>query len=251
MSNLSAIINDNQKNLKGASFHFISYGIILVLGALACIVGGVIYTIYAATLISILKGPAVLSILPMIIYGLIAAVYIYLSIRLFKAFSAIGNINTQNELTQDSYNENSMKVILEFKKFFKILNIIFVTTTALLILGGIAIASALPMIMNKLNELDKNPNFGAGSSMMDGKYKNPYSGQGANPQSATQMGMSDEEHAMMHDPKNIVDTDYSKLDYSNSADEIKASQEAVKNAMEKMTPEQKAAMEKAMSNVKN
>jgi hypothetical protein len=235
MSNLSTVIDDNQSHLKGATFHFKTYAIILfVLGGLLCLAG---------LPLLILLGLG-------IIYIALGVLYVFLGLNMMKASQSIKNIIGVSELTQDDYNTNSMNVIVELKKHFKVLNIMMAVALGFSLIAGIAFAAFLPSIYK---EIEKN------SSMINGSYNNstlprqpnPYQTQSNKSLTATQMGMSDKEHEEMHDPKNIVNTDYSQLDYGNAADELKASQDAMKNAMDKMTPEQKAAMEKAMSNLKN
>ena len=179
---------------------------------------------------------------------------------MLKASKSIKNIIGVSELTQDEYNTNSMNVIVELKKHFKILNIMMAVFLGLGLIGSIAFAATLPALINEIRK--SNP------SMMDNPYSNPalsnpYQTQSNKSQTAGQMGMTDKEHAEMHDPKNIVNTDYSQLDYSNAGEELKASQNAVKKSldslspeqrkqyMDSLTPEQKASIEKMLNEIKN
>ena len=235
MSNLSTVINDNQTNLKGAVFHFKVYSILLFLtGGLMCLAGLPLLILFGLGLLYIGFG----------------VLYIFLGLNLQKASQSVKNIIGVSELTQDDYNTNSMNAIVELKKHFKFLNIMVAVFLGLGLIAGIAFAAALPSLFKEIEKGNMMMN-GQNSNSRLPRQPNPYQTQSNKSQSATQMGMSDEEHTMMHDPKNIIDTDYSTLDYGNSADELKASQDALKNAMDKMTPEQKATMEKAMSNIKN
>ena len=235
MSNLSTVVNDNLNNLKGATFHFKAYSILLFIsGGLMCLAGLPLLILFGLGLIYIAFG----------------VLYIFLGLNLQKASQSIKNIIGVTELSQDDYNTNSMNVIVELKKHFKVLNIMVAVFLGLGLIAGIAFAAALPSLFKEIEKGNMMINGQSDNPRLP-RQPNPYQNQSNKSQTATQMGMSDEEHAMMHDPKNIVNTDYSTLDYGNSADELKASQEAIKNAMDKMTPEQKATMEKMMTNVKN
>jgi hypothetical protein len=230
MSNLSTVVNDNQTNLKGAVFHFKAYSILLfICGGLMCLLGLPLLIVFGLGIIYIAFG----------------VLYIFLGINMLNASKSVKNIIGVSELTQDDYNTNSMKTIVELKKHFKILNIMVAVFLGLGLILGIFAAASLPALINEIQK----------STMMDSDYPtksnnrlpNPYQTQSNKSQTAGQMGMSDKEHAEMHDPKNIVNTDYSQLDYSDS---IKESEAAYKNAMEKMTPEQKAIAEKILQGAK-
>jgi hypothetical protein len=122
----------------------------------------------------------------------------------------------------------------------------------LLILVGIILAATLPNLINEIQKSNPGMMDSNNPMMRNQNYRsNPYQTQGNSSLTASQMGMSDKEHAEMHDPKNIVNTDYSQLDYSNVTDaDIKKAEDAAMKAMDSMTPEQKAAMEKMMSEIK-
>lgn len=228
-------MNDNQTNLKGAVFHFKAYAIFLfICGGLLCLLGLPLLLLFGLGIIYIGMG----------------ILYVFLGLNILKASQSVKKIIEVSELTQDEYNSNSMNVILEIKKHFKILNIIVAVSLALGLILGIAFASALPAFYKQLEK----ENFTMNSQNYNSKLPritNPYQSQVNNSPSATQMGMSDEEHASMHDPKNIADTDYSSLDYTKPINQSKNYQEEIKKAMETLTPEQKTVMEKAMSNIKN
>lgn len=212
MSNLSTVINENQSNLKGAVFHFKAYAIVLF------VCGGFIALLGLPLLILFGLG---------IIYIAFGVLYIFLGQNMLKASKSVKNIIGVTELTQDDYNTNSINAIVELKKHFKILNIMMAVFLGLGLIGAIVFAASLPSLINEIQK--------SSPGMMDPNYQNkklpnPYQTQSNKSLSAGQMGMTDEEHAMMHDPKNIVNTDYSQLDYSDS---IKESEAAYKNAMEK------------------
>jgi hypothetical protein len=239
MSNLSIIVNDNQANLKGAVFHFKAYAIVLF------ICGG---------LIALLGLPLLLLFGLGIIYIAFGVLYIFLGLNMLNASKFVKNIIGGTDLSQDDYNANSMNAIVELKKHFKILNIMMAVFLGLGLLGGILAAASLPALINEINK--NSPR------MMDPSYQNQIDNSlpgtklnsyVPNPgnKSASEMGMTDKEHSELHDPKNIVNTDYSQLDYGNADAELKASQDAVKKAMQSMTPEQKASMEKMMGEIKN
>jgi Family of unknown function (DUF5362) len=238
MSNLSSVINDNLTNLKGASFHFKAYGILCFVSAGFMILAGI---------------PLLLFLGLGIIYIAIGILYIFLGLNLTRSSDAVKSIINVPELTQDDYNTNSMKAILELKKHFKILNILVAVSLGLGLILGIAFAAFIPSFINQINQLENGSMLPTSSSYRNPtKSKlqgtpNPYETQSNKSQTAGQMGMTDQEHTEMHDPKNIENTDYSQLDYSNA---LKESEAAYKNAMDKMTPEQKAAMEKMMSELK-
>jgi hypothetical protein len=226
MSNLSTIVNDNQGNIKGAAFHYKFYAILLLI---------------AAGLMIILGIPLLLLFGLGIIYIGIGVLYIFVALNLIRASNAAKSLISSPELTQDEYNTGSMNVINETRKFFKMINIIFGTMLALGLIAGIVFAATLPSL---INEIQKGK-----FDMMD----TPYQTQSNKSLTAQQMGMTDKEHSEMHDPKFIENTDYSKLDYSDTntaGSDIKKAQEATTKAMEKMTPEQKAAIDKMMEELK-
>jgi Family of unknown function (DUF5362) len=216
MSNLSSVINDNQANLKGAAFHYKFYGILSYVMAV----------IYCITIIYIPFG----------------VLFFFIGSFLTKAATSVRNIIGVSELTQDEYNTNSMTAIVETKRFFKAMNIMFIVSMAFLVLtlivfGGIIFAAIT------------NPGSTKGGNSIQNTYQ-PNLGN----KTAEQMGMSQAEHDTIHDPKNIQQTDYSKLDYSNSADsslsaEEKAQVDAMtKGIIDKMSPENKALMNELMGN---
>jgi hypothetical protein len=226
MSNLSSVINDNSTHLKGATFHFKAYAIIMFVVAGLMILAGI---------------PMLLLLGLGIIYIGIGVLYIFLGRYIMNASNAVKNIIGVSELTQDDYNTNSMIVIIEFKKFFKAMNIIFIVTIAFSVIASIALIAFGAMFAKNLESQYPNPYLNSTPNpSLNSKYQ-------ANPEnkSAEQMGMSQAEHDTLHDPKNIQQTDYSQLDYSDT--DIKAAQEATKKDMESMTPEQKAQMEKLMN----
>lgn len=241
MSNLSTIVNDNQSNLKGAVFHFKTYAIILfVMGGLMALLGLPFLIFFGLGLIYIGLG----------------VLYIFLGISMLNASKSVKNIIGGTELTQDDYNTNSMNAIVELKKHFKILNIMMAVSLGLGLLGGIIALATLPTL---IKEIEKSNSSLKGTNPTNQNSYQP------NPKnlSASQMGMTDKEHEEMHDPKNIVNTDYTQLDYGNADEELKASQNAVKQSLQNLTPEQrkiymdsltaeqKASMEKMMSEIKN
>jgi hypothetical protein len=233
MSNLSTIVNDNQTNLKGAVFHFKAYAIFLfVMGGLMCLLGLPLLLIFGLGIIYIAAG----------------VLYIFLGLNMLNASKSVKNIIGGNELSQDEYNSNSINAIIELKKHFKILNIMTAVFLGLGLVGSIAFAVTMPALINEIQK--SSPGMMGGNPYSNPALPNPYQTQSNKSLTAAEMGMTDKEHSEMHDPKNIVNTDYSQLDYGNAGDELKASQDAMKNAMDKMTPEQKAAMEKMMGEIK-
>lgn len=237
MSNLSSIVNDNQNNLKGAAFHYKFYAILLFI---------------AAGLMIILGIPLLILFGLGIIYISIGVLYIFVALNLIRASNAAKGLISSPELTQDDYNTGSMNVINETRKFFKMINIIFGVMLVLGLIAGIAFAATLPTIINQIQKGNfeiENSYPGAPSNKLP-SVPNPYQTQSDKSLTAAQMGMTEEEHANMHDPKNIVNTDYSQLDYGNMETEIKNTQQTIKNNMDKMTPEQKAVLEKMMGELK-
>jgi hypothetical protein len=233
MSNLSTIVNDNQANLKGAVFHFKVYAIVLF------VCGG---------LIALLGLPLLLLFGLGIIYIAFGVLYIFLGFNMLNASKSVKNIIGVSELSQDEYNTNSMNAIIELKKHFKILNIMMAVFLGLGLIGAILFAATIPALINEINK--SSPGMMGGNPYANPAIVNPYQTQSNKTQTAGQMGMTDKEHSEMHDPKNIVNTDYSQLDYGNTADQIKATEDAYKNVMDKMTPEQRASAEKILEGMK-
>jgi Skp family chaperone for outer membrane proteins len=231
MSNLSSVINDNQNHLKGATFHFKAYAIIMFVLAGFMILAGV---------------PLLLLLGLGLIYIGIGVLYIFLGRYIMNASNAIKNIIGVSELTQDDYNTNSMTAIVELKKFFKAMNIIFVVAIAFSIIASIAVVAFGAIFFKNLESQYPNPYSNpALKPTLNSKYQ-------ANPgnKTAEQMGMSQADHDTLHDPKNIQQTDYSQLDYSDqlSPEEKAQADKFTKDIIDKMNPENKALMNELMGN---
>jgi Family of unknown function (DUF5362) len=220
MSNLSSVINDNQANLKGAAFHYKFYGIISY----------VVAVIYCITIIYIPFG----------------VLFFFIGSFLMKASTSVKNIIGVSELTQDEYNTNSMAAIVETKRFFKAMNIMFIVSMGILVLTLIIFGGFIFAAIQNQGSLSSGYNRNP-SSIQNSYQPNPGN------KTAEQMGMSQAEHDTLHDPKNIQATDYSTLDYGDNDKSLTAEEKAQVDAMtkgiiDKMNPENKALMNELMGN---
>jgi hypothetical protein len=159
MSELSTLISQNQKSLKSSAFHHNIYAIVLFVLAGFMILAGV---------------PMLLAFGLGLIYIAFGVLYIFLGLIIKKVSTSINSIAQNTEIPQDEFNTNSINVINQSGKYYKILNIFMLVSIILGLVLGLVAGIAFATYFNSpefKNTFKQSMDQYDSSMMMNSKYQ--------------------------------------------------------------------------------